>query len=92
MAAKELTTSWKIDEHKAHSQSKEALIKKDVDEESSLLSGRSYQHPVRIVNSNLNFTLEDGKLVAVIGRVGSGKSSLLASLLGETHVQSGSLF
>ena len=29
--------------------------------------------------------------MAVVGRVGSGKSSLLASLLGETHILSGSL-
>ena len=41
--------------------------------------------------NGVSLTLEDGKLLAVIGRVGSGKTSLLASLLGETHILSGSL-
>ena len=46
---------------------------------------------MRLVNSNISLTLEDGKLLAVVGRVGSGKTSLLASLLGETHIQSGTI-
>ncbi|XP_069101813.1 multidrug resistance-associated protein 1-like isoform X2 [Argopecten irradians] len=32
---------------------------------------------------NINMTVEDGELVAVVGLVGSGKSSLLSALLGE---------
>ena len=33
----------------------------------------------------LNFTVKKGKLVAVVGTVGSGKSSLLSACLGEMH-------
>ena len=32
---------------------------------------------------NINFDLKKGELVAVIGKVGSGKSSLLSAILGE---------
>ncbi|CAD5217623.1 unnamed protein product [Bursaphelenchus okinawaensis] len=35
--------------------------------------------------SDLNLTIEHGKLVAVIGRVGSGKTSLIQALLGEMY-------
>ncbi|CAB3365957.1 Hypothetical predicted protein [Cloeon dipterum] len=41
---------------------------------------------------NINIELFPGQLVAVIGRVGSGKSSILASLLAETGKTSGSVF
>ena len=37
------------------------------------------------VLKNLNITAVEGGLTAVVGRVGSGKSSLLASFLGELH-------
>lgn len=32
---------------------------------------------------NLNFRVKEGSLVAVVGQVGAGKSSLLSALLGE---------
>ncbi|KAM7521484.1 hypothetical protein LguiA_011386 [Lonicera macranthoides] len=38
---------------------------------------------------NLNFKIKKGELAAIVGTVGSGKSSLLASLLGEMHKISG---
>ncbi|XP_035215555.1 multidrug resistance-associated protein 1-like [Stegodyphus dumicola] len=41
------------------------------------------------VLSNLNFQAEEGELVAVVGQVGSGKSSLLAALLGDMVKWSG---
>jgi ABC-type Mn2+/Zn2+ transport system ATPase subunit len=34
---------------------------------------------------DLNVTIGTGQLVAVVGRVGSGKSSMLSALLGEMH-------
>ena len=40
---------------------------------------------------NLNFNLEKGKLTAIVGPVGCGKSSLLNSLLGEMYVKEGSV-
>ncbi len=38
---------------------------------------------------NVSFQVKQGELVAVIGSVGSGKSSILAALLGEMHLNSG---
>ncbi|KAG0624015.1 hypothetical protein M758_3G218000 [Ceratodon purpureus] len=35
--------------------------------------------------SDINMTIPHGSLVAVVGKVGSGKTSLLAALLGEMH-------
>ena len=43
------------------------------------------------VLSGIDFTLQEGKLLAVIGKVGSGKTSLLASIMGETHIKEGAL-
>lgn len=40
---------------------------------------------------NINLTIEKGKLVLVVGEVGSGKSSLISSILGEMQRLSGSL-
>lgn len=39
--------------------------------------------------TDLNFRVKEGSLVAVVGQVGSGKSSLLAALLGEMVKWSG---
>ncbi|XP_044267576.1 ATP-binding cassette sub-family C member 4-like [Tribolium madens] len=41
--------------------------------------------------SNINISINQGKLLAVIGPVGSGKSSLLQTILGELEVTSGDL-
>ncbi|MCD7470796.1 ABC transporter C member 14 [Datura stramonium] len=41
------------------------------------------------VLKNINFEIKKGELAAVVGTVGSGKSSLLASVLGEMHKLSG---
>jgi ABC-type multidrug transport system fused ATPase/permease subunit len=38
---------------------------------------------------NINIDIKAGELVAVIGAVGSGKSSFLSALLGEMHLQNG---
>ena len=40
---------------------------------------------------NINVTFPAGKLSAVVGKVGSGKSSLLMALLGEMHMSKGSI-
>ena len=37
----------------------------------------------------LNFSVPTGRLVAVVGSVGAGKTTILASLLGETEKLSG---
>lgn len=38
---------------------------------------------------NINLTVKDGEMVAVVGSVGSGKSSLLSALLNELIKTSG---
>uniref|UniRef100_A0A673B1B7 ABC transporter domain-containing protein n=1 Tax=Sphaeramia orbicularis TaxID=375764 RepID=A0A673B1B7_9TELE len=39
---------------------------------------------------SLNIKVEPGSIVAVVGHVGSGKSSLLSAMLGEMERRSGS--
>ncbi|KAI9207232.1 P-loop containing nucleoside triphosphate hydrolase protein [Polychytrium aggregatum] len=39
--------------------------------------------------SEINFSLDEGQLMAVVGRVGDGKSSLLSAILGEMYKDSG---
>lgn len=41
---------------------------------------------------NLNFEIKKGEIAAIVGTVGSGKSSLLASVLGEMHKISGQVW
>ncbi|XP_077258455.1 multidrug-Resistance like Protein 1 isoform X1 [Temnothorax americanus] len=43
----------------------------------------------RPILRNINFHVEQGQLVAIVGTVGSGKSSLLSALLGEMNKLSG---
>ncbi|CAF4325532.1 unnamed protein product, partial [Rotaria magnacalcarata] len=38
-----------------------------------------------IILKNINMQIEHGSLIAVVGMVGSGKSSILAALLGEIN-------
>ncbi|XP_059141156.1 multidrug resistance-associated protein 1-like [Physella acuta] len=42
-----------------------------------------------ITLKNINMSVDEGKLVAVVGTVGSGKSSLLSALLGEMQIIEG---
>jgi ABC-type transporter Mla maintaining outer membrane lipid asymmetry ATPase subunit MlaF len=44
------------------------------------------------VLNNINLEIKKGKLTAIVGTVGSGKSSLLASILGEMHKISGKVW
>ncbi|BHF67803.1 hypothetical protein SprV_0301083200 [Sparganum proliferum] len=50
----------------------------------------SWKRNGAFVLKNLSFTVPRGSLVAVIGSVGSGKSSLLSACLGELYRRSGS--
>lgn len=43
----------------------------------------------KAVLKGLNLTVEKGSLVAVVGAVGTGKSSLCSAILGEMEKQSG---
>ena len=44
---------------------------------------------VRIATCSVNLTVKPGQLVAVVGQVGAGKSSLIQSLLGEMEKHGG---
>ena len=50
---------------------------------------RITEHPDHI--SRLNFTIMKGEFVGIVGRVGSGKSSVLKALLGEMQREGGQL-
>jgi ABC-type multidrug transport system fused ATPase/permease subunit len=41
--------------------------------------------------TNINFRLKSGSLTAVVGRIGSGKSSLLSALIGDMYKYQGSI-
>lgn len=43
----------------------------------------------KIVLKNVTFSLEKGKFYYLVGRVGSGKSSLLKSMYGDVHIRHG---
>lgn len=47
--------------------------------------------PAAMVLNNINICVKKTEMVAVVGPVGCGKSSLIASILGETTKQSGSI-
>lgn len=60
---------------------KRSILKKTLDDSSS--NGRK-----RMTLQDINVTIEAGSLVAVVGSVGSGKSSLLSAILGEMEPSS----
>ncbi|EJP62389.1 ABC transporter [Beauveria bassiana ARSEF 2860] len=41
---------------------------------------------------NISLRIEPGERIAIVGRTGSGKSTLILSLLGFTHIESGKIF
>lgn len=41
----------------------------------------------KAVVKNINLSVEEGSLVAIVGPVGSGKSSILAAVLGDLHIE-----
>ena len=48
-------------------------------------SEKEFDNPRKIVLEDINLEVKKGKLVAVIGEIGAGKSSLLSSMLGDLH-------
>ena len=58
----------------------------------SSTDGRAEKGSDPCVLRNVSFTLSRGEKVAVIGAVGSGKTSLLLSILGEVPIQDGTVY
>ncbi|EPS71658.1 hypothetical protein M569_03101, partial [Genlisea aurea] len=52
----------------------------------------SYDEDFDLVLDNVNLTVPKGSMVVIVGEVGSGKSSLLSMILGETRLVNGSTF
>lgn len=48
--------------------------------------------PYKVALTNINYTAKKGSLNCIIGKVGSGKSSLLQAILGDLHKTSGLIF
>lgn len=47
------------------------------------------EHTERPILRNINIHVKQGQLIAIVGTVGSGKSSLLSALLGEMEKLNG---
>ena len=88
---KEATPEEKRSQQGAKRVSEEMMGSGDLKE--PLLENVESDDPPRFkpVNKNVSFEISDGDLLCVIGKVGSGKSSLLATVMGETVVTSGSV-
>ena len=48
-------------------------------------------HVLVFVSTSINLSVSPGQLIAVVGHVSAGKSSLLSSLLGETINRNGTV-
>ena len=59
-----------------------------VDMEEGKVAEEAVQGLNRAINTltNINMTVQRGQLVCIVGSVGSGKSSLLASMLGDLYI------
>ncbi|KAF9484380.1 ABC protein [Pholiota conissans] len=76
---------WAVHVQNATFEWEESLSTKDAD----INEASNSASPFKIQNINMN--IQRGSLVAVVGRVGSGKSSLLLGLIGEMRKTSGSV-
>lgn len=86
---KDATLSWiKLEVFKS---SEEAEDNERLNERQPLLSPHHPNRLAKPVLSDINLEIEEGKIVAIVGRIGQGKSSLLSSIMGETYKQKGSL-
>ena len=53
------------------------------------LQNISKQYDIKVILKNVNFTLNEGQRIAVIGQNGQGKSTLLKIITGEVEPDSG---
>ncbi|XAR58448.1 Xenobiotic-transporting ATPase [Bertholletia excelsa] len=80
-----MTSKELVDEAVARNEGCEGTIAVDVKDGAFSWDDEGAEQVVK----NINVEIEKGQLVAIVGTVGSGKSSLLASILGEMHKISG---
>ncbi|KAI8900330.1 P-loop containing nucleoside triphosphate hydrolase protein [Globomyces pollinis-pini] len=80
--------SKEMEQKMKKSESKKFLIK---DSEIELTEGPSTNVKEKSTLTDINIRIPKGSLVAIVGTVGSGKSSLLNSLIGETKRISGDI-
>uniref|UniRef100_A0A452TN78 ATP-binding cassette sub-family C member 12 n=1 Tax=Ursus maritimus TaxID=29073 RepID=A0A452TN78_URSMA len=88
-------TSLKSDLKKVQNQKKHFLKKQRLEAYRSSSSAQGAAGPEeqsgspKLVLHNINFVVRKGKVLGVCGNVGSGKSSLIAALLGQMQLQQG---
>ncbi|XP_040489192.1 ATP-binding cassette sub-family C member 12 isoform X1 [Ursus maritimus] len=88
-------TSLKSDLKKVQNQKKHFLKKQRLEAYRSSSSAQGAAGPEeqsgspKLVLHNINFVVRKGKVLGVCGNVGSGKSSLIATLLGQMQLQQG---
>ncbi|XP_069744034.1 ATP-binding cassette sub-family C member 10 isoform X2 [Narcine bancroftii] len=61
-------------------------------ETSGDLNNQETEHVGSLMLSNLNLTLKKGQLIGIVGKVGCGKSSLLAAIMGELNRLDGEVY
>eukprot|EP01130_Rhizamoeba_saxonica_P010479 TRINITY_DN4290_c0_g2_i1.p1 TRINITY_DN4290_c0_g2~~TRINITY_DN4290_c0_g2_i1.p1 ORF type:complete len:1213 (-),score=271.96 TRINITY_DN4290_c0_g2_i1:21-3659(-) len=61
-------------------------------EESNAISYVDESFESKIVLEHIKLSIKEGELIAIIGRVGSGKSSLIKSILGEMKINEGNVY
>ncbi|GMT04851.1 hypothetical protein PENTCL1PPCAC_27025, partial [Pristionchus entomophagus] len=83
------TASWEGEKKEEEEEKKKDKTKKSKKE--GLEENKMAPTPPLIVIDDINLKVERGEVAAVIGPVGAGKSSLLASILRETRRMSGKL-
>ncbi|KAG0052207.1 hypothetical protein BGZ83_002894 [Gryganskiella cystojenkinii] len=71
----------------------ETVVETEAPSERQPLLG-SEQSPKRLakpVLSDINLTIQESQITAIVGRIGQGKSSLFSAIMGETYKQKGSV-
>lgn len=95
MRYEEVSTRVKKDNHNDNKESNDVDEKGEKIPEGSIYinnaSAKWLAYESEDTLKNINIKIEPGKLIAIVGQVGSGKSSLLNTILKELNLNSGSI-